>query len=30
MAGQPQWQQVGGSAAEVYERHLVPAMFAPG
>jgi len=29
MAGQPQWQQVGGSAAEVYERHLVPAMFAP-
>lgn len=29
MAGQPQWQQVGGGAAEVYERHLVPAMFAP-
>ena len=29
MAGQPQWQQVGGNAAEVYERHLVPAMFAP-
>jgi ubiquinone/menaquinone biosynthesis C-methylase UbiE len=28
MAGQPQWQQVGGDAAEVYERHLVPAMFA--
>lgn len=29
MAGQPQWQQVGGNAVEVYERHLVPAMFAP-
>lgn len=29
MAGQPEWQQVGGNAAEVYERHLVPAMFAP-
>jgi ubiquinone/menaquinone biosynthesis C-methylase UbiE len=29
MAGQPGWQQVGGNAAEVYERHLVPAMFAP-
>ncbi len=28
MAGQPQWQQVGGNAAEVYERDLVPAMFA--
>jgi ubiquinone/menaquinone biosynthesis C-methylase UbiE len=25
----PAWQQVGGTAAEVYERHLVPAMFAP-
>jgi SAM-dependent methyltransferase len=29
MAGQPRWQQVGGDAADVYERHLVPAMFAP-
>jgi SAM-dependent methyltransferase len=29
MAGQPQWQQLGGSAAEVYERYLVPAVFAP-
>jgi SAM-dependent methyltransferase len=28
MAGQPLWQQVGGSAAERYERDLVPAMFA--
>jgi ubiquinone/menaquinone biosynthesis C-methylase UbiE len=28
MAGQPQWQQVSGNAAEVYGRHLVPAMFA--
>jgi ubiquinone/menaquinone biosynthesis C-methylase UbiE len=28
MAGQPQWQQVGGDAADLYERHLVPAMFA--
>jgi ubiquinone/menaquinone biosynthesis C-methylase UbiE len=28
MAGQPQWQQVGGNAAVVYETHLVPAMFA--
>jgi SAM-dependent methyltransferase len=27
-AGQPQWQQVGGNAAQVYELHLVPAMFA--
>jgi ubiquinone/menaquinone biosynthesis C-methylase UbiE len=25
----PLWQQVSGNAAEVYERHLVPAMFAP-
>jgi ubiquinone/menaquinone biosynthesis C-methylase UbiE len=25
----PPWQQVGGNAAEVYERQLVPAMFAP-
>lgn len=29
MVGQPHWQQVGGNAAEIYERHLVPAMFAP-
>ena len=29
MTGQPLWQQVGGSAAEVYQRSLVPAMFAP-
>jgi ubiquinone/menaquinone biosynthesis C-methylase UbiE len=28
MAGEPQWKQVGGNAAEVYEHHLVPAMFA--
>lgn len=25
----PPWQQVSGNAAEVYERQLVPAMFAP-
>jgi ubiquinone/menaquinone biosynthesis C-methylase UbiE len=29
MAEPSPWQQVGGSAAEVYERLLVPAMFAP-
>jgi SAM-dependent methyltransferase len=29
MASHPRWQQVGGNAAEVYERQLVPAMFAP-
>ena len=29
MASQPRWQQVGGTAADVYERQLVPAMFAP-
>jgi ubiquinone/menaquinone biosynthesis C-methylase UbiE len=29
MASQPRWGQVGGNAAEVYERQLVPAMFAP-
>lgn len=29
MAGQSAWQQVGGNAPDVYERHLVPAMFAP-
>jgi ubiquinone/menaquinone biosynthesis C-methylase UbiE len=29
MASPPQWQQVSGNAAEVYERLLVPAMFAP-
>jgi SAM-dependent methyltransferase len=29
MASQPLWQQVGGNAAESYEQHLVPAMFAP-
>jgi SAM-dependent methyltransferase len=28
MAGQPHWLQVGGNAAERYERDLVPAMFA--
>lgn len=28
MAGQRQWLRVGGSAAERYERDLVPAMFA--
>jgi ubiquinone/menaquinone biosynthesis C-methylase UbiE len=29
MASHPRWQQVGGNAAEVYERQHVPAMFAP-
>ncbi|MGH9172924.1 MAG: methyltransferase domain-containing protein [Vicinamibacterales bacterium] len=29
MASQPRWQQVGGNAAELYDRQLVPAMFAP-
>ncbi len=29
MASHPRWQQVGESAAEAYERRLVPAMFAP-
>jgi ubiquinone/menaquinone biosynthesis C-methylase UbiE len=29
MTSQSRWQQVGGNAAEVYERQLVPAMFAP-
>lgn len=29
MASQTRWQQVGGSAAEQYQRELVPAMFAP-
>ena len=29
MASQSRWQQIGGNAAEVYERQLVPAMFAP-
>lgn len=29
MAAQPRWRQVGGAAAEMYERRLVPAMFAP-
>jgi SAM-dependent methyltransferase len=29
MASNPSWGAVGGSAAEVYERDLVPAMFAP-
>jgi SAM-dependent methyltransferase len=29
MASHPRWQQVGGNAAEAYERQLVPAMFAP-
>jgi ubiquinone/menaquinone biosynthesis C-methylase UbiE len=29
MEYQPPWQQVGGNAAEVYERQLVPVMLAP-
>lgn len=29
MTSHPPWQQVGRSAAEMYERRLVPAMFAP-
>ena len=29
MATPPQWQNVGGNAAQSYEQHLVPAMFAP-
>lgn len=29
MTEQPRWRQVGGNAAEVYARQLVPAMFAP-
>jgi SAM-dependent methyltransferase len=29
MAARSRWQQVGGTAAEVYERQLVPAMFGP-
>jgi ubiquinone/menaquinone biosynthesis C-methylase UbiE len=29
MESHPRWQQVGGSAADVYERQLVPGMFAP-
>jgi ubiquinone/menaquinone biosynthesis C-methylase UbiE len=29
MASQPRWRRIGGTAAEVYERQLVPAMFAP-
>jgi SAM-dependent methyltransferase len=29
MASHPRWGQVGGNAAEIYERHLVPAMFTP-
>lgn len=29
MSSQSQWKQVGENAAEVYERRLVPAMFAP-
>lgn len=29
MTYHPPWQQVSGNAAEVYERHLAPAMFAP-
>ncbi len=29
MGSEPRWQEVGGSAAEIYERQLVPAMFAP-
>jgi ubiquinone/menaquinone biosynthesis C-methylase UbiE len=29
MTTQPGWQQVGDHAAVIYERHLVPAMFAP-
>ena len=29
MVSQPRWQHIGGTGAAVYERHLVPAMFAP-
>lgn len=29
MAAHPRWRHVGGAAAEMYERRLVPAMFAP-
>lgn len=29
MTSQPPWHHFGGTAAEVYERQLVPAMFAP-
>jgi ubiquinone/menaquinone biosynthesis C-methylase UbiE len=29
MASHSRWQQVGGNAAEIYDRQLVPAMFAP-
>ena len=29
MASHPRWQQVGGNAAEIYDRQLAPAMFAP-
>ncbi len=29
MTSSSRWQQVGGNAAEIYERHLVPGMFAP-
>ncbi len=29
MASRSRWQHIGGNAAEIYERHLVPAMFAP-
>jgi ubiquinone/menaquinone biosynthesis C-methylase UbiE len=29
MSEHPRWQQVGGNAAERYERELVPGMFAP-
>ena len=29
MASHPQWDKVTGTAAEIYEQHLVPAMFAP-
>jgi ubiquinone/menaquinone biosynthesis C-methylase UbiE len=29
MTTPPRWQQVSGNAAEIYDRHLAPAMFAP-
>jgi ubiquinone/menaquinone biosynthesis C-methylase UbiE len=29
MSSHPRWQQVGENAAIIYERHLVPGMFAP-
>lgn len=29
MSSHEQWQQLGGNAPEMYERHIVPALFAP-